>query len=106
MARAARPDAPAAGKAGPGAPAVEVVYAEPDVQRVVRVAYAPGLTAEQAVVASGLLDELPRSVTNPLVLGVFGVRVEGTHVLEAGDRVEICRPLLRDPRERRRDLAR
>ena len=87
-------------------PVVHVVYAEPDVQRVVRVAHVPGLTAEQAVHASGLLDELPAISTDGLVLGVFGVRVDGTRVLEPGDRVEICRPLERDPRERRRELAR
>lgn len=105
MAKAAKSDASAFRDSEPETPAVEVVYAEPDVQRVVRIAHEPGLTAEQAVRASGLLEGLPASVTSPLVLGVFGVRVEGSRVLEPGDRVEICRPLLRDPRERRRDLA-
>lgn len=105
MARAPRPETSARAPA-PDAPAVEVVYAEPDVQRVVRVAHAPGMTAEQAVRASGLLEELPSIAAGSLVLGVFGVRIDGTRVLEPGDRVEICRPLLRDPRDRRRELAR
>lgn len=105
MARAAQPDTPSRVPVS-ATPDVEVVYAEPDVQRVVRVAYAPGMTAEQAVRASGLLEELPAIPASPLVLGVFGVRVDGTRVLEPGDRVEICRPLFRDPRERRRELAR
>ena len=106
MARAARPETSAGRAPEPDTPAVEVVYAEPAVQRVVRDAHAPGMTAEQAVRASGLLEELPAIAAGELVLGVFGVRVDGTQVLEPGDRVEICRPLERDPRERRRELAR
>jgi putative ubiquitin-RnfH superfamily antitoxin RatB of RatAB toxin-antitoxin module len=85
--------------------AVEVVYATSEEQRVVRVAFAPGLTAEQAVRRSGLLEAFPDVAARPLVLGVFGLRVELRHRLSPGDRVEICRPLLRDPRDRRRELA-
>jgi putative ubiquitin-RnfH superfamily antitoxin RatB of RatAB toxin-antitoxin module len=84
---------------------VEVVYATADEQRVVRVPFAPGLTAEQAVRDSGLLDAFPETAARTLVLGIFGTRVELWHRLAPGDRVEIARPLLRDPRERRRDLA-
>jgi putative ubiquitin-RnfH superfamily antitoxin RatB of RatAB toxin-antitoxin module len=84
---------------------VEVVYATADEQRIVRVAFAPGLRAEQAVRESGLLELFPDIKAGPLVLGVFGLRVELHHRLSPGDRVEICRPLPRDPRDRRRDLA-
>lgn len=84
---------------------VEVVYARPEQQRIVRVPYEPGLTAERAVQLSGLAVEFPEIHEQPLVLGVFGVRVRRRHVLRGGDRVEICRPLERDPRARRRDLA-
>jgi uncharacterized protein len=87
-------------------PFVEVVYATPEVQRAVRVALTSGLTARRAVEVSGLLDEFPEILTRPLVLGLFGARVSGGRVLQDGDRIEICRPLERDPRDRRRDLAR
>ena len=89
----------------PGVAAVEVVYATTDVQRIVLVPYQPGLTAEGAVRLSGLLAEFPAIKDTALVLGIFGVHVPHHHVLMPGNRVEICRPLLRDPRERRRDLA-
>ena len=90
----------------PGAsPSVEVVYATPQVQQSVTVPYEPGLTAERAVRLSGLVERFTEIRERPLVLGVFGVRVALKHVLAAGDRVEICRPLLREPRERRRDFA-
>jgi uncharacterized protein len=86
-------------------PEVEVVYATPDDQRIVRVPFTPGLTAEEAARRSGLVDAIPQVGAAPLVLGVFGVRVAERHPLAPGDRVEICRPLLRDPRDRRRELA-
>ena len=85
---------------------VEVVYATPDVQRVVRIELVAGLTAGQAVEASGLLEEFPEIPARPLVLGLFGERVSEQRELVAGDRIELCRPLERDPRDRRRELAR
>jgi putative ubiquitin-RnfH superfamily antitoxin RatB of RatAB toxin-antitoxin module len=84
---------------------VEVVYATPAVQRVVRVAFVPGLTAEEAARRSGLIETLSAAERSALVLGVFGVRVQGEQRLAPGDRVEICRPLVRDPRDRRRLAA-
>ncbi len=90
----------------PGAPRfVEVVYATRDVQTSVVVPYEIGLTAERAVLLSGLIERFPEIRARPLVLGVFGVRVPNGRELAPGDRVEVCRPLLRDPRERRREFA-
>jgi putative ubiquitin-RnfH superfamily antitoxin RatB of RatAB toxin-antitoxin module len=84
---------------------VDVVYATVDEQRIVRVPFVDGLTAEQAARASGLIEALPDLASRPLMLGVFGVRVAPHYELAPGDRVEICRPLPRDPRDRRRNLA-
>jgi len=89
----------------PSGASVEVVYALPDTQHIVRIPHQRGLTAERAVHLSGLLDAHPAIKQQPLVLGIFGTRVPLDHVLAAGDRVEICRPLVKDPRERRRELA-
>src|SRR5690554_387600 len=85
---------------------VEVVYASASEQRLVRIAWQPCMTAAQAVERSGLLDVFPEIRTRPLVLGVYGERVPPERPLEPGERVEICRPLQRDPREARRILAR
>lgn len=84
------------------AASVEVVYALPQAQRVVTLAHEPGMTARDAVERSGLRGEFPEIDAHPLVLGVFGTRVALEHVLEPGDRVEICRPLKADPRDLRR----
>ena len=84
---------------------VEVVYATPETQCVVAVPFTPGLTAGQAVEYSCLIDDYPEIQTLPLVLGVFGERVEEARKLVPGERVEICRPLQQDPREMRSNLV-
>ncbi|MEE8236725.1 MAG: RnfH family protein [Gammaproteobacteria bacterium] len=84
---------------------VEVVYATPEVQRVVRVPFTPGLTAVEAVRRAGVLEEFPEIQASPLVLGVFGARVEEDTPLAPGERVEICRPLKQDPRAMRWSVA-
>ncbi|MBN1239726.1 MAG: RnfH family protein [Gammaproteobacteria bacterium] len=83
---------------------VQVVYATPQIQRIVTLERRPGMTAEQAVRASGLLEEFPEIGGRPLMLGVYGTQVALDRVLARGDRVEIARPLQRDPRELRREL--
>lgn len=84
---------------------VEVVYATPQLQRIVTLAWQEGMTAIEAVRRSGLLEEFPDIGRRPLVLGMFGMRVEPDRHLEPGDRVEVCRPLERDPRTLRRELS-
>ena len=86
-------------------PAVEVAYARPDRQWVVRVPLQDGLTALGAVAASGLLEECPELAAQPLVLGIYGQRVDAATVLRDADRVEIYRPLRNDPRDARRRAA-
>jgi putative ubiquitin-RnfH superfamily antitoxin RatB of RatAB toxin-antitoxin module len=86
-------------------PGVEVVYALPDRQRVITLPWQPGSSARDAVEASGLASEFPEIRDRPLELGIFGRRIDETQLLEAGDRVEIYRPLPDDPRERRRRRA-
>ncbi len=84
---------------------VEVVYATPETQRVIELPFTPGLTAGQAVELAGLIDDYPEINASPLVLGVFGERVEEARKLVPGERVEICRPLQQDPREMRSNLV-
>jgi len=81
---------------------IEVVYATPEAQHIVELLMAPGMTAAQAVAQSGLLARCPEIDKDALVLGIFGRRIAAHEKLRAGDRVEICRPLLADPRQMRR----
>jgi putative ubiquitin-RnfH superfamily antitoxin RatB of RatAB toxin-antitoxin module len=87
-------------------PSVEVVYALPQRQCIVQVALREGMTAREAVTASGLAGEFPEIETRPLLLGIFGRRVDDAQPLRAGDRVEIYRPLKSDPRDARRRTVR
>jgi len=84
---------------------VEVVYALRDRQHVRQVRHADGMTAIEAVEASGLLEACPELAGNRLDLGVYGRVVQETQVLLPGDRVEVYRRLTADPREARRRTA-
>lgn len=83
---------------------VEVVYARPDVQRLVALDVAPGMTMMQAVERSGLLAEFPEIDLATAPMGIFSKREDHpeTRVLQAGDRVELYRPLEMDPKEARK----
>ena len=81
---------------------IEVVYALPHKQWIVSIPFANGMTARQAAERSGLMESHPEIGTRPLVLGLFGNEIAHERRLKDGDRVEICRPLVLDPREMRR----
>jgi putative ubiquitin-RnfH superfamily antitoxin RatB of RatAB toxin-antitoxin module len=85
--------------------AVEVAYATPELQRIKKLDIAPGTTAREAVALSGLEQAFEGADLSGCRLGIFGRLVSDEHVLRAGDRVEIYRPLVNDPREKRRELA-
>lgn len=88
-----------------GQVAVEVVYAEPARQWLFRVTLARGACVADALDASGIRDRVGGLVIDPQRLGIHGRKVSMEQVLEEGDRVEIYRPLLADPKEVRRDRA-
>lgn len=83
---------------------VQVLYALPHRQVIVDISYEPGMTVARAVERSGLIEAYPAIREQPLVLGIWGVEVDSTDPVRAGDRVEISRPLEADPRDMRREL--
>lgn len=84
---------------------VEVCYAKADVQAVAALKLSRGTTAADAVKQSGLARRFPELESGAQPLGIYGKRVDGSHVLKDGDRVEIYRPLTADPKEARRKRA-
>lgn len=82
--------------------AVEVVYALPGEQVIVQQRVPAGTTVGEAIQRSGLLRRYPQLDDAALRAGVFGERVTLEAPLSDGDRVEIYRPLLVDPKEARR----
>ncbi|KAA1176679.1 RnfH family protein [Photorhabdus heterorhabditis] len=84
---------------------IEVVYALPNRQYLRTVKLAQGATIEQAIVASGLLTLRSDIDLQKNKVGIYSRPAKLTDVLEEGDRVEIYRPLLADPKEMRRKRA-
>ena len=85
---------------------VEVAYALPEKQRIVKLDVLQGTTALEAVTLSKLDEVFDELVVGPdLKMGVWGKATSGNRVLAAGERVEIYRPLLVDPKEVRRARA-
>jgi putative ubiquitin-RnfH superfamily antitoxin RatB of RatAB toxin-antitoxin module len=82
--------------------AVEVVYALPGAQVLVRLSLAPGAIVGEAIRQSGLLQRYPQINIATVCAGVFGNKVALDSRLNDGDRVEIYRPLTVDPKEARR----
>ena len=84
---------------------VEVAYAEPDMQIVVPLDVPVGTTLIEAVRLSGILDDHPQIDIDKSRVGVFGKLGKHGQELREGDRVEIYRPLVADPKEVRRERA-
>lgn len=84
---------------------VEVVYALPERQYVRQVKLAPGSNVEQAILASGLLELRSDIDLNSNKVGIYSRPAKLGDVLNDGDRVEIYRPLIADPKELRRQRA-
>jgi hypothetical protein len=84
---------------------VEVCYARADVQAVSAVKIAAGATVGEALRRSGLLEQFPEINLKTNAVGVFGKKVGLDRRLYDGERVEIYRPLVADPKEVRRKLA-
>lgn len=85
--------------------AVEVAYAGPEGQWLLRVDVPRGATIADAIRASGIGDTVPGIASMDHKVGIFGRLATPANVLEAGDRVEIYRELVADPKEGRRQRA-
>lgn len=83
---------------------IEVVYAAVDHQVLLAVTVPAGTSLRAAVQASGITAQFPGLDLADCPLGIFGKVVADAEVrsVQAGDRIEIYRPLLADPKEVRR----
>ena len=86
---------------------VEVAYAKATEQRIVTTHVEPGTTLLDAVRQSGIDGYFPEiDLENP-ALGIYGKAVlkPTEQVVKPGDRIEIYRPLIADPKEVRKKRA-
>ena len=84
---------------------VEVAYATPAEQVILEVIEPPPLTVEAAIRHSGILEKFPEIDLGQNKFGIFGKAAKADALLREGDRVEIYRPLIADPKEARRKRA-
>jgi len=90
---------------GPATLRVEVAYAEPGRQALLRVEVPAGCTVGQAIDLSGIREQFADLRIEADAVGIFSRKVPLDHELQDGDRVEIYRPLIADPKEARRKRA-
>lgn len=84
---------------------VQVCYATSERQVLKEVTLPAGSTVAVAIKSSGILDLFPDIDLDTNDVGVFSERRKLTDAVQDGDRVEIYRPLIADPREARRQRA-
>jgi len=84
---------------------IEVVYALPGEQALLKQPVAPGTTVAEAIQVSGILQKYPEIDLAVNKLGIFGKLTKADAVLRDKDRIEIYRPLIADPKEVRRKRA-
>jgi len=84
---------------------VEVTYALPERQLIMPVNVEIGTTVGGAIVQSGIMIEFPELDVENSKVGIFGKLTTMETQLHDGDRVEIYRPLIADPKEVRRKRA-
>jgi len=84
---------------------VEVAYAKPEEQVILRLEVPSGTTALQAIELSDIVQRFPEIDLNDLKLGIFGKLKKPDQLLASGDRVEIYRKLIADPKEVRKQRA-
>jgi hypothetical protein len=84
---------------------VEVAYAKETEQALLAVEGEKGLTVQDAIERSGILKRFPEIELGVNKVGVYGKLAKLDQTLESGDRVEIYRPLIADPKEQRKKRA-
>jgi len=84
---------------------VEVAYAKEDEQALLAVEGAKGMTLREAIERSGVLKRFPEIDLDVNKVGIFGKVSSLDQPLEMGDRVEIYRPLIADPKAQRKKRA-
>lgn len=84
---------------------VEVVYALPHEQRVLKLVVNQQASVEEIIRQSGVLELYPEIDLEKNKVGVFSRLVKLDSTVRDKDRIEIYRPLLADPKEIRRKRA-
>lgn len=81
---------------------IEVAYATPEKQVLLEVVIEHNTTVEQAIMASGIISRFPEIDLAVQKVGIWNRTCKLSDLPQKGDRIEIYRPLIADPKEARR----
>jgi uncharacterized protein len=84
---------------------VEVAYALPERQSLLTVAVNRASTVQQVIELSGILQQYPQIDLAGQKVGIWSRPVKLDDIVQSGDRIEIYRPLIADPKDLRRRRA-
>ena len=84
---------------------VEVVYAYPERYFLKKLTLENPITIQNAIVQSGVLEKYTEIDLRQNKVGIFSRTTKLTDMVENGDRIEIYRPLIAEPKEIRRKKA-
>ena len=84
---------------------IEIAYATPELQKLIECRVDTGISPREAVRQSGIRQYFAEINPDTCDLGVFGKSIAEDYNLVDGDRIEIYRPLIADPKEVRRQRA-
>lgn len=84
---------------------VEVAYAKPERQSLLTLTVAANSTVEQVINASGILQQFAEIDLTTQKVGIWSRPVKLQDQVKQGDRLEIYRPLIADPKDLRRRRA-
>lgn len=84
---------------------IEVAFAKPGEQFLEQIHVPADTTIELAIHQSGVLERFPEIDLSSNKVGVFGKAATLKSTLHDGDRIEIYRPLIADPKEARKKRA-
>ena len=85
--------------------AAEVAYAKPEEQVILSLEVDAASTVEEIIRRSGILERFPEIDLASAKVGVFGKLTQLNATINPGDRIEIYRPLIADPKEARKKRA-
>lgn len=81
---------------------IEVVYGLPHKQVLLSLPVPIGSTIEDSIKLSGIVTHFPEIKPSEATVGIFSRPEKLDTVVKAGDRIEIYRPLIADPKEMRK----
>lgn len=84
---------------------IEVVYGLAHKQKLLSILVCKGVTVEQAIIESGIINLFPEIDLAVNKVGIWNKAVKLSQIVADLDRIEVYRPLIADPKEVRKRRA-